>query len=278
MGSTFAIMPGTVDTAGQVSSVQFKIDPSDVHPGTGRQDHAGHRCRRRSQHVDSAGDRLRQGRERPGRQGLIHSGIRLDRQVEEAGEPISSAGLSGFRCPRPDRPPRSTPCRSGTYETTGNYLVGFYLPGDATGTGTVTRPICRRSCPSWGHGRLVQVHLRRRCQSRRQDLARRPPGRLQEPGGEDDGQPRDRRQSRPGEDGPLHSRITNFRTVHFTGSSTPGATVTFTEVKSNSPARRPRPTPRATTASWFRSATGRTTSMSRPPTRSASRSAARSRR
>ena len=46
MGSTFAIMPGSVATAGQVSSVQFKIDPSQFTPAGG-QDRPGHRRRRR---------------------------------------------------------------------------------------------------------------------------------------------------------------------------------------------------------------------------------------
>ena len=34
-GSTFAIMPGTIASAGQVSSVQFKIDPSQFTPAKG---------------------------------------------------------------------------------------------------------------------------------------------------------------------------------------------------------------------------------------------------
>jgi hypothetical protein len=33
----------------------------------------------------------------------------------------------------------------------------------------------------------------------------------------------------------MHTRITNFRTVHFTGAATPGAAITFTEINHNSP-------------------------------------------
>ncbi|MBV8310972.1 MAG: hypothetical protein JO344_11335, partial [Planctomycetaceae bacterium] len=39
----------------------------------------------------------------------------------------------------------------------------------------------------------------------------------------------------PATDGPLNDRITNFKTVNFTGMVTPGATVTFTEINNNSP-------------------------------------------
>jgi hypothetical protein len=39
----------------------------------------------------------------------------------------------------------------------------------------------------------------------------------------------------PATDGPLHSRITSSREVRFTGSTTPNATITFTEVNNNSP-------------------------------------------
>ena len=55
-GSTFAIMPGTVTTAGQVSTVNFKIDSDDVHHSQRNGEHRPrhrHRCRdvrRSSQH------------------------------------------------------------------------------------------------------------------------------------------------------------------------------------------------------------------------------------
>ena len=39
----------------------------------------------------------------------------------------------------------------------------------------------------------------------------------------------------PATDGPLNDRITNFKTVHFTGTTTPNATVTFAEINKNSP-------------------------------------------
>ncbi len=39
----------------------------------------------------------------------------------------------------------------------------------------------------------------------------------------------------PATDGPMHSRITNFNPVRFTGAATPGSTVTFTEINKNSP-------------------------------------------
>ena len=39
----------------------------------------------------------------------------------------------------------------------------------------------------------------------------------------------------PATDGPLNDRITNHNPVHFTGTVTPNATVTFSEINGNSP-------------------------------------------
>ena len=46
-GSTFAIMPGTVSNVGQVSSVNFKIDPTLFTAAQGGQTPPGHRRRSR---------------------------------------------------------------------------------------------------------------------------------------------------------------------------------------------------------------------------------------
>ena len=147
-GSTFAIMPGQVTTAGQVSTINFKIDPTmftaphkngklilgvDVAAATSSSsssatptitpeivsitDPTGHATR--AQHT------------------------KYDPKVAKAnklGNAPTSAILFSVNVPKTGQPAADYSLQvKGLNSTTGQFLVGFYLPGDVAGTGTVTK-------------------------------------------------------------------------------------------------------------------------------------------
>jgi hypothetical protein len=126
----------------------------------------------------------------------------------------------------------------GQYSTTGSYLVGFYLPGDANGDGTVNSTDLQTmmselgSTPSSsGTKYTFDADTNRDGRISLSDLQVG----SQNLGASTKISPVINVNLDPATDGPMHSRITNFRNVHFTGTSTPGATVNFTEINSNSP-------------------------------------------
>ena len=241
MGSTFAIVPGSVDKAGQVSSVQFKIDPTMFTPGRGGKITLG---------IDIAADSTASSPVKPqivsvkdasGHVTMVqHS--RYSASIVKSSKlatPVSSATLVTLPVPKAGQAPANYTVQvKGNYGTTGKYLVGFYLPGDAKGTGTVDATNLQTIMSEFGStpttagtkytfdadanrdGKISIADL----QIASKNL-----------GAKTTVSPVIDVNLDPATDGPLHSRITNFRTVHFTGSSTPGATITFTEVANNSP-------------------------------------------
>ena len=140
-GSTFAIMSGNVATARQVSSVQFEINPNDFTPARDGKILLG---------IDVAADpstsvqpEIVSVKNAHGQVagGLIHSAY--TRQIIKAKkltDPISSAVLISLPVPKPGQAPAvyTVQVRAAN-STTGDYLLGFYLPGDVAGTGTVTQ-------------------------------------------------------------------------------------------------------------------------------------------
>jgi hypothetical protein len=147
-GSTFAIVPAQVTTAGQVSTVNFEISPTmftaprkngklvlgvDVAAATSSTsssttptitpeivsitDSTGHVVR--AQHT------------------------KYDPKVAKAnklGNAPTSAILFSVNVPKTGQPAADYSLQvKGLNSTTGQFLVGFYLPGDVAGTGTVTK-------------------------------------------------------------------------------------------------------------------------------------------
>ena len=151
-GSTFAIMPGAVTTSGQVSSIPFTINPSlftpapkmhgkmllgiDVTPATASSSTSG---------TGSTGITLR-----PEVVSVTSSTgqvIKVDHtqyypkiaKANHLGHTPTSAVLLTVKVPATGSAPVNYSVQiKGLGHTTGQYLVGFYLPGDAAGTGTVT--------------------------------------------------------------------------------------------------------------------------------------------
>jgi len=147
-GNTFAIMPGTVSTVGQVSSVDFKIDPTlftapkgqfvigiDIAPATPASSSTTTTTASLKPEIvsvtDSTGKVI----------AVQHS--RYNAKVAKAnklGSTPTSAVLVTIKVPKTGQPAADYSVQvKGLDLTTGQYLVGFYLPGDDTGTGTVTQ-------------------------------------------------------------------------------------------------------------------------------------------
>jgi hypothetical protein len=146
-GSTFAIMPGKVTTAGQVSTINFKIDPTmftaprkngklvigvDVAAAASSSsatpasltpeivsitDSSGHVIRAQHTKYDPKVAKANKLGNAP------TSAVTFTVAVPKTGEPAANYSLQV----------------KGLQSTTGQYLVGFYLPGDVAGTGTVTK-------------------------------------------------------------------------------------------------------------------------------------------
>ena len=140
--------------------------------------------------------------------------------------PVSSATLVTLPVPKAGQAPATYTVQvKGNYGTTGKYLVGFYLPGDAKGTGTVDATNLQTIMSEFGStpsaagtkytfdadanrdGKISIADL----QIASKNL-----------GAKTTVSPVIDVNLDPATDGPLHSRITNFRTVHFTGSCDPG--------------------------------------------------------
>jgi Dockerin type I domain len=146
-GSTFAIMPGTVTTAGQVSTVDFKIDPTmftaprkngkivlgvDVAAATSSSSSTTATLTPEIVSItDASGHVIR----------AQHT--KYDPKVAKAnklGNTPTSAVTFSVTVPKTGQPAADYSLQvKGLQSTTGQYLVGFYLPGDVAGTGTVTK-------------------------------------------------------------------------------------------------------------------------------------------
>jgi hypothetical protein len=147
-GSTFAILPGTVATANQVSTVSFKIDPTmfttpkkngDIVLGidiaAGAPDSSSTTTPTLKPEIVSVEDSS--GHVIP----VQHS--KYDPKVAKAnklGNAATSAGLVTLKIPATGQPAADYTVQvKGLQGSTGPYLVGFYLPGDVAGAGTVTQ-------------------------------------------------------------------------------------------------------------------------------------------
>jgi hypothetical protein len=147
-GSTFAIMPGTVATPNQVSTISFKLDPSmfttpkkngdielgiDVAAATSSNSSAATSSTVKPEIVSvtsSTGHVYR----------VQHT--KYDAKVAKAnklGNQPTSAVLVNLKLPASGQPAADYTVQiKGMSGTTGMYLAGFYLPGDVAGTGQVT--------------------------------------------------------------------------------------------------------------------------------------------
>jgi hypothetical protein len=238
MGSTFAIMPGIVEKAGETSSIEFRLDPAHFKAGRGGRILLG---------FDVAADPstkikpvIAGVREASGGRplSLQHSFYTPEVvRAQSLNNPTSSAVTAMVRLPRPGQPPSAYVLQvRGNYETSGKYLVGFYLPGDANGDGMVDSSDLKLIRAKLGatpssSNYSFDADVNRDGKISRIDLSKA----SQNLGVKTTISPIIDVNLDPATDGPMRTRMTNFRTVRFTGTATPNATVTFTEVRQNSP-------------------------------------------
>ena len=238
MGSTFAIVPGSIAEGEKTSTVEIRLNPAHFTGGRGGRMVVG---------IDVAADPsstvkptvvgIRGANGRPA--ASIQHSLYSQAMVKSAklGSPLSSAVTTVLRTPKADQAPITYNVDvRGQTEAAGNYLLGFYLPGDANGDGVVDKNDIQLIGSRLGRqttddNYLFDADANRDGKINVMDLRIA----SQNLGAKTTISPVVNVNLDPATDGPMQSRITNHRVVRFTGATSPDATVTFTEVNNNSP-------------------------------------------
>jgi hypothetical protein len=151
-GSTFAIMPAAITTAGQATSTPFTISPSLFTPGPHGKITLGVDVSALTP-AGSTGSNLPStatavkpeivsvtsstGQVIPVQHTRYYAKIA---RANHLGNTPTSAVLFTIKAPRTGEAPADYTVQvKGLEHSTGNYLLGFYLPGDANGDGTVNK-------------------------------------------------------------------------------------------------------------------------------------------
>jgi Dockerin type I domain len=234
-GSTFAIIPGTVTTAGQVSTVSFKLDPTmfttpkrngdielgiDIAAATPTSSTTAATLQPQIVSVtDASGHTIR----------VQHT--KYDPKVAKAnklGDAQTSASLVTLKLPATGQPAVDYSVQvKGLDSTTGTYLLGFYLPGDVAGTGQVTNADLKTikkdkglTAESANYNFDADVNRDGVINSQDLSLAKKALGESTAVS------PVVSVNLNPASN-PAADRTVPFSSVNFTGNATPGATVTF---------------------------------------------------
>ena len=241
-GSTFAIMPGSVTTAGQVSTVNFKLDPTmfttpkrngDIEIGidiaAATPASSGTTSTLQPQVVsvtDASGHTFR----------VQHS--KYNPKVAKAnklGNAQTSASLVTLKLPANGQPAMDYSVQvKGLNSTTGSYLVGFYLPGDVAGTGQVTGADLTtikkdKGMTAENSKYAFDADVNRDGVINGQDLQL-----AKKAIGESTAVSPVVSVNLDPASNPAADRTVPFSTVHFAGDATPGATVTFLDQQGGS--------------------------------------------
>ena len=245
-------MPGTISSAGQTTSIQFKIDPSQftatkrgtILLGLDVAAASGSTVVPEIVSVKNASGRSAGP--------LIHAVYTAQIiKAQKLKDPISSAVMIKMPIPKTGAGAATYTVQiKGGANTTVRYLLGFYLPGDVAGTGQVTTADLQTIKQDLGatpssSKYSFDADVNRDGVVSPADLAFAD----MNLGAKTTISPIVTVNLDPATDWPLNDRITNINPVHFTGTVTPNATVTFTEINGNSPGAQPRPMARATIAS-----------------------------
>ncbi len=121
----------------------------------------------------------------------------------------------------------------GLFGTSGQYLLGFYLPGDAAGTGTVTNTDVT-TVKSLLNDAATNSNYNFDADVNRDGIINRPDVKLaqQNLGATTQVSPVVSVNLDPASD-PASNRTTPYSTVHFAGKTTPDATITFANQANN---------------------------------------------
>ncbi len=233
-GSTFAIMPGSVTTAGQVSTVKFKMDPTmfttpkkngdivigiDVAAASTSSSTAATLKPEIVSVTDASGRTIK----------VQHT--KYDAKVAKAnklGNSQTSATLVTLKVPATGQPAGNYSVQvKGLDSSTGTYLVGFYLPGDVAGTGQVTNADLKtirkdKGMTAENKSYVFDADVNRDGVINGQDLKLA----KEDLGASTAVSPVVSVNLDPASN-PAADRTVPYSTVHFAGDTTPGATVTF---------------------------------------------------
>lgn len=244
-GSTFAIMPGTVTAPNQVSSLPFQLSPTlfttprkngtfvmgiDIAPATSTTSSGSTTTSSLLPEIvgvtTSSGQKLHvQHDHYPPK---IIKANKLDTNT-------TSAVLVTVKIPPKTQPAASYNVEvKGLSQTTGTYIVGFYLPGDVAGAGTVTKADLQtikqdKGMTSNNAKYNFDADVERTGQINHEDyvIAKEDLGVTTQVS------PVVSVNLDPASD-PAANRTTPYSTVHFAGEVTPNATVTFVDQASGS--------------------------------------------
>ena len=241
-GSTFAIMPGSVTTAGQVSTVNFKLDPTmfttpkrngdieigiDIAAATAAS--SGTTSTLQPQVVSVTGPSGHTFR-------VQHS--KYNAKVAKAnklGNAQTSASIVTLKLPATGQPAADYSVQvKGLNSTTGSYLVGFYLPGDVAGTGQVTEADLKtikkdKGMTAQNSNYAFDADVNRDGVINGQDLQL-----AKKALGESTAVSPVVSVNLDPASNPAADRTVPFSTVHFAGDATPGATVAFLDQQGGS--------------------------------------------
>jgi hypothetical protein len=243
-GSTFAIMPGTVAGPGVISSLQFKLDPSlftspkrdgrivvgiDITPAVSTASGSSTTSSLKPEIVsvkDSSGHMIH----------VEHS--KYSPKVMKANkisESTTSAVLVSLNVPKTGQAANVYTVQvKGLEATSGTYLVGFYLPGDVAGTGTVTQADIKTIKSEHG---LTAANAKYQfdADTNRDGVINGADIKIakEDLGVTTEVSPVVSVNLDPASD-PAADRTTPYSTVHFAGTTTPNASVTFLDQASGS--------------------------------------------
>jgi hypothetical protein len=236
--NTFAIIPGTVTTPNGTTAIQFTVDPAHftlprhaVTLGIEVVPTSGSTVKPLISSVDDPhGNLIPQ---------VFHSVYDPHLgYVAVASNPLTSSVIAPLNLypHQPNRPITNTVNVTGVGHTSGNFLLGFYLPGDANGDGVVNKAdlqiVKSEQGAKGGSSRYTfSADANRDGRIGKIDLAFT----LQNQGVTTDVTPVVAANYDTSHDVPGSNRVSTIPTAHFTGTATPGSSITFSDVNHKVP-------------------------------------------
>jgi hypothetical protein len=239
-GSTFAIMPAAITTPGQAASTPFTIssslftpakggkltlgvDVSAVTPASASSSNIPADAMTVKPEIVSITDS--NGRVIPVQHTHYYGKIA---HANHLGNTPTTAVLATIKVPKDGQAPVNYTIQvKGLYQSTGKYLLGFYLPGDASGAGTVTNTDITTIKSMLGDA-VTNQNYNFDADVNRDGIINQQDVRLarENLGASTKVNPVVSVNLDPASD-PANDRTSPFSTVHFAGKATPNATVTF---------------------------------------------------
>ncbi len=236
-GSTFAIMPGSITKAGGTATISFTIDPTHfTMPRSGKlllgidvATQSGQSLKPLITTItDSQGHTVH---------GTLHS--RYDPKVARSANlnnMMTTAAITPVSFAPGNKPATYTITVQGQDKTSGSFLVGFYLAGDANGDGTVNSTDLTKIKQEMGLT-ANSGNYNFDADGNRDGLISRADLTIAQRnlGAATTISPSVTANLDPSYENQIGSQATSFSLVHFTGTVTPGATVTFTNTSHTEP-------------------------------------------